>query len=68
MTGGCSGVSEEAKYSIVLKEGDLELRRYVAQIVAETIIEGEFDEVGNKGFRRLFGYRYRVRTEKMSRS
>jgi len=56
MTGGCAGVSEEAKYSVVLKEGDLELRRYDPQIVAETIVEGEFNEVGNEAFRRLFGY------------
>ena len=56
ITGGCAGVSEEAKYSIVLKEGDLELRRYEPQIVAETIVEGDFDEVGNEAFRRLFGF------------
>jgi hypothetical protein len=56
ITGGCASVSEEAKYSVLLKEGDLELRRYEPQIVAETIVEGEFDEVGNKAFRRLFGY------------
>jgi effector-binding domain-containing protein len=56
ITGGCAGVSEEAKYSVVLKEGDLELRRYEPQIVAETIVEGDFDEVGNEAFRRLFGY------------
>ena len=56
MTGGCAGVSEEAKYSVVLKEGDLGLRRYDPQIVAETIVEGEFNEVGNEAFRRLFGY------------
>jgi effector-binding domain-containing protein len=56
ITGGCAGVSEEAKYSVVLKEGDLELRKYEPQIVAETIVEGDFDEVGNEAFRRLFGY------------
>jgi hypothetical protein len=56
ITGGCAGVSEEAKYSVVLNEGDLELRRYEAQIVAETIVEGDFDELGNEAFRRLFGY------------
>jgi hypothetical protein len=56
MTGGCAGVSEEAKYSVVLKEANLELRQYEPQIVAETIVEGDFDEVGNMAFRRLFGY------------
>lgn len=49
-------MSEEAKYSVVLNEGNLELRRYEPQIVAETIVEGDFDEVGNEAFRRLFGY------------
>ncbi len=56
MTGGCAGVSEKAKYSVLLKEGELELRRYEPQIVAETIVEGDFDEVGNLAFRRLFEY------------
>jgi hypothetical protein len=55
-TGGCAGVSEEAKYSILMKEGDLEHRKYDPQIVAETIVEGDFDEVGNKAFRLLFKY------------
>lgn len=54
--GGCAGVSEEAKYSVVLKEGNLELRRYTPQIVAETMVEGAFDDAGNVGFRRLFSY------------
>lgn len=49
-------MSEEAKYSVVFKESARELRRYEPQIVAETIVEGEFDEVGNTAFRRLFGY------------
>lgn len=49
-------MSEKAKYSVILKEGNLELRQYEPQIVAETIVEGAFDEVGNRAFRRLFGY------------
>ena len=49
-------MSEEAKYRVVLKEGSHELRQYNPQIVAETIVEGEFDEVGNKAFRLLFDY------------
>jgi len=56
IAGGCANVSEEATYTVVLKEGDLELRRYAPRIVAETLVEGAFDEVGNIGFRRLFGY------------
>jgi len=47
---------EEAKYEILEKERDFELRQYEDHIVAETIVEGEFDQVGNEGFRRLYGY------------
>jgi hypothetical protein len=47
---------ERAKYTVVKKEGNFELRQYEPYIVAETVVEGEFDEVGNEGFRRLFDY------------
>ncbi len=47
---------ERAKYTVVEKEGNFELRQYEPYIVAETIVEGDFDEVGNEGFRRLFDY------------
>ena len=47
---------EEAKYDVLEKDGTFEIRRYYPHIVAETIVEGEFDDVGNEGFRRLFAY------------
>jgi hypothetical protein len=47
---------EEANYEVVDSEGDFELRQYAPQIVAETIVEGDFDEVGNEGFRILVAY------------
>ena len=47
---------EQAKYTILEKQGKFELRRYEAHIVAQTAVEGDFDEVGNEGFRRLFNY------------
>ncbi len=47
---------ERARYTVMEKEGKFELRQYDPQIVAETIVEGDFDEVGNEGFRRLFDY------------
>jgi effector-binding domain-containing protein len=47
---------EKTKYEVVESEGDFELRQYSPQIVAETIVEGEFDEVGNEGFRILVAY------------
>jgi hypothetical protein len=47
---------EEANYEVVESEGNFELRQYAPQIVAETIVEGAFDEVGNVGFRILVAY------------
>ena len=47
---------EEAKYKVLEREGDFELRQYEPQIVAETLVEGDFQDVGNEGFRRLYDY------------
>lgn len=47
---------EEAKYAVLEREGDFELRQYQPHIVAETLVEGDFQEVGNEGFRRLYDY------------
>lgn len=48
--------TEEAEYLVLARDGDFELRQYQPQIVAETLVEGDFREVGNIGFRRLFDY------------
>ena len=48
--------TEEAKYAVLEKDGQFELRQYEPCIVAETLVEGDFDDVGNAGFRRLFRY------------
>ncbi len=47
---------EESSYSVVEQVDNFELRRYQPNIVAETLVEGDFSEVGNEGFRRLAGY------------
>ena len=47
---------EKAKYKVIEKEGKFELRQYQSQIVAETIVEADFDDAGNMAFRRLFDY------------
>jgi len=47
---------EETKYKVIESEGDFELRQYPPHIVAETLVEGDFSEVGNEAFRRLAGY------------
>ena len=47
---------EETKYEVIESEGEFELRQYPAHVVAETLVEGDFSEVGNAEFRRLSGY------------
>jgi hypothetical protein len=47
---------EEAPYRVLDTDGHFELRQYATRIVAETIVTGEFDAVGNEGFRRLAAY------------
>ena len=47
---------EKAKYTILEKEDDFELRQYEAQVVAETYVEGSLKDSGNDGFRRLYAY------------
>lgn len=47
---------EEAEYTVVLKEQNFELRRYAPHILAETVVDGDFDSAGSKAFSRLFKY------------
>ena len=47
---------EKAKYTVLETESDFELRQYAPRIVAETMVEGDFEKVGNEGFRRLYDY------------
>lgn len=53
---GSAMAIEEAKYTVVLKEQSFEVREYEPHILAETIVDGEFDNAGNKAFSRLFKY------------
>ena len=47
---------EEAKYDVLSKDNKIEVRHYPPHVVAETIVYGDLEEVGNKAFQRLFGY------------
>ena len=47
---------EKAKYTVVEKTDDFEIRKYEPHIVAETFVTGSIKEVGNTGFRRLYAY------------
>ena len=47
---------EKAKYTVLEKEDNFEIRQYDSQIVAETYVEGGLKDAGNEGFRRLYEY------------
>ena len=47
---------EKAKYQVVESDKNFELRQYAPRIVAETFVAGDFEAVGNVGFRRLYDY------------
>ena len=53
---GNTMASEEAEYTLIVKEGDFEVRSYAPQVLAETQVKGGFGNVGNKAFMRLFKY------------
>ena len=47
---------EEAAYKVLKKDNKFEIRDYAPHILAETVVEGDLEEAGNKAFRRLFRY------------
>ena len=47
---------EEARYKVLEKDNKFEIRDYAPYILAETIVEGDLEEAGNKAFNRLFRY------------
>ena len=47
---------EEAAYKVVEKDDGFEIRDYAPHILAETIVEGDLEQAGNKAFNRLFRY------------
>ena len=47
---------EEATYKVVKKDNKFEIRDYAPHILAETFVEGDFEEAGNKAFNVLFRY------------
>ena len=57
---------EKAKYTVLEKEDGFEIRQYDPQIVAETFVEGDLENAGNEGFRRLYAYISGENTKKQS--
>jgi hypothetical protein len=47
---------EEATYKVVKKDDKFEIRDYAPPTLAETVVEGDLEEAGNKAFNRLFRY------------
>lgn len=47
---------EEASYAVLKREGEFELREYAPHVVAETLVEGGFEDAGSRAFQRLFRY------------
>lgn len=47
---------EEATYNVVKRDDKFEIRDYAPHILAETIVEGDLEQAGNKAFSRLFRY------------
>lgn len=47
---------EEAVYTVVFKEQGFEVRQYEPHVIAETMVDGDLEDAGNKAFSRLFKY------------
>ena len=47
---------EEPKFDSLLKEDNLEVRRYAPQIIAETFVDGDMDSASSRGFRLIADY------------
>ena len=50
------GRYEQPTYTVVSETPDYEIRRYDSYLVAETVVEGAYDETGTAAFRRLAGF------------
>ena len=47
---------EEAEYSVSTKQNEFEIRLYEPSIVAEVIVDGDFENASKAAFRKLFNY------------
>ena len=56
LQGGAALAYEEPEYMVVKTYPEFELRQYAPYVVAETVVQGDFKDVGNQAFRRLFAY------------
>lgn len=60
MSAACSVVGvrteETPGYAVILADGTKEIRAYESYVMAQTVVQGEYDESSNKAFRILFDY------------
>ena len=56
LTGSLAMAAEEPKFEILAQDGDHEIRRYSALIVAETTVEGDMDAATRQGFGLIADY------------
>lgn len=49
-------MTEQQPYDVVRGFDEFELRRYPEHAVAEVVVDGRFEEAGNRAFRYLFSY------------
>ena len=49
-------MTEQQPHEVIGRWGSVEIRRYPEHTIAEVLVDGEFDDAGNRGFRPLFGY------------
>jgi DNA gyrase inhibitor GyrI len=56
LSGGSVLAYEEPQYTVVTTYDDFELRQYEPYVVAEIRTTGDFDEIGNQAFRKLFRF------------
>ena len=47
---------EEPSFKVIAKSGNFELRQYAPMLVAETLVDGDMDDAGSTGFRRIADY------------
>ena len=47
---------EEAGYVVLKSEGEFEVREYAPHILAETLVDGNFESAGSTAFQKLFRY------------
>lgn len=51
-----SSHTEQTEYSVIRTEKEYEVRRYPAHIVAQTVVQGQYQQALNRGFRIVAGY------------